>query len=267
MPRAQLNDHPMYYEVHGQGEPVLCMTGWGTYCHGAVHHLPRGLTERYQVIIFDHRGLGESGDSPNQSPTMALYAADAAALLDLLGIRRAHVVGLVGMGACIAQELALARPDLVRSLFLMGAWARVDPYFRDQLELFRFLHGEVDFFAFQRAVTLLSFDPDYYNANKERLLGPSGVWSELLDRFPAHSRLIDACLAHDTLDRLPAIAAPTLVVHAGADQVTGPRLTRPIEEAIPHARGVLLERAPHVIAGRVLKQAFCELLFDFLAVH
>ena len=53
MPIANINNHAMYYEVLGQGEPVLCMGGWGTFCHDNHEQLARGLTDRYQVIVFD----------------------------------------------------------------------------------------------------------------------------------------------------------------------------------------------------------------------
>lgn len=267
MPLAHLNGHDMYYEIHGTGAPALCMTGWGTFCHGGERHLARGLTDRYSVIVFDYRGIGDSGDDPSIPGSMRLHADDAAALLDHLGVSDVHVVGLVGMGACVGQELAITRPDLVRTLVNMGAWAEVDDFLRDQLEMLRFLHREAGFDAFQRAVSLLSFDPDYYNENKHRLLGPAGGWSDLIGRFPAHSRLIDACVAHHSLDRLAQITAPALVIHAGRDQVTGPRLTMPIEKALPRATGVMMADAAHVIAGRELRKQFCDTLLAFLEAH
>ena len=62
MPIARINDHDMYYEILGRGDPVLCMGGWGTFCHDNHGHLARGLTERHQVIVFDYRGIGDSSD-------------------------------------------------------------------------------------------------------------------------------------------------------------------------------------------------------------
>jgi pimeloyl-ACP methyl ester carboxylesterase len=265
MPIAQINGHAMYYERHGQGPPALCMGGWGTYCHGGERHLARGLTDRYEVLIFDYRGIGESGDDPAAAPVMALHAADVIGLLDHLGWRGVHFVGLVGMGACIAQEVAIRRPDLVRSMVNMGAWARCDAFLHDQLEVFRDIHRDSGFLAFQKHVCVMSFRPDYYNANRDRLLGPAGPWSELNGRYPAHARLVEACLHHDVLDRLGQIRAPTLVVHAGQDQVTGPRTTLPLEHGIPGARGVLMADVAHVVAGREEKAAFAALLLDFLA--
>lgn len=271
MPIVQVNGHDMYYEIHGpadgHGDPVICMGGWGTYCHGGERHLARGLTDRYRVLIIDYRGIGQSTDDPQRAPTMALHAADVIALLDHLGWSRVHFVGLVGMGACIAQEVAILRPDLVRSMVNMGAWAGVDAFLQGQLELFRDIHRDSGFLTFQKHVCLMSFLPDYYNANRERLLGPQGPWSELDGRYPAHERLVAACLAHDVSARLGRIRVPTLVIHSGQDQVTGPRTTLPLEQGIPGAEGVLMSDVAHVVAGREQKAAFASLLLDFLGRH
>ncbi|MGE0503354.1 MAG: alpha/beta fold hydrolase [Rhizobiaceae bacterium] len=265
MPVATINGHQMYYEVHGSGPPALCMGGWGTFCHGEERHLARGLTERYSVAIFDHRGIGESDDDLSIEPTTKLYAGDVAGLLDHLGWRDVHVIGLVGLGACIAQELALARPELVRSMVNMGTWAKPDALFTHQMEMLREVHRGLGWAAFQKLVCLWSFDETYYLENEHRILGPKGPWRELNGRLPAHERLIHSCLAHDVTERLGEIAADTLVIHCPLDQVTGPRLTKPIEEAVPNARGAVLEGAAHVVAGKEMRGRFSDLLLGFLA--
>jgi pimeloyl-ACP methyl ester carboxylesterase len=267
MPVAQLNNHEMYYEIHGQGDPAVCLGGWGTWCHGGERHLARGLTTRYRTLIIDYRGIGESGDDPAVAPTMGLHAADVIALLDHLGWRSVHFIGLVGMGACIGQEVAIRRPDLVRSLVNMGAWARADAFLADQLALFRDIHRGCGFAAFQKHVCVMSFLPEFYNANRERLLGPQGPWRELDGRYETHARLVAACIGHDTLDRLGLIRAPTLVFHAGRDQVTGPRTTLPLEHGIAGAEGVLMPDVAHVVAGREQKERFAHLLMSFLEKH
>ena len=201
MPILEINNHKMYFEVHGEGPPALCMGGWGTYCHGNERHVGSYLLENYQVIIFDHRGLGESTDNET-TPSMSLYAEDCAELLDHLNLSNVTVVGLVGMGACIGQELAINRPDLVKCLVNMNTWAKPDLLLRHQLETLREVHREMGWEAFQKLVCLWSFEENFYLENADRLLGPSGPWRELSGRFNAHARLIEACLSHDTVSRL-----------------------------------------------------------------
>ena len=47
MPSININNHEMYYEIHGEGDPAVCMGGWGTFCHGNEGLLARGLTDKY----------------------------------------------------------------------------------------------------------------------------------------------------------------------------------------------------------------------------
>lgn len=271
MPIARINGHDMYYEIHGpaqgQAQPAICMGGWGTWCHGGERHLARGLTDRCQTLIIDYRGIGQSTDDITVAPTMALHAEDVIGLLDHLGWTKVHFIGLVGMGACIGQEVAIRRPDLVRSMINMGAWARADALLADQLEIFRDIHGDSGFFAFQKHVCVMSFLPEFYNANRERLLGPQGPWNELNGRFEAHARLVAACLRHDTLDRLDRIRAPALIIHAGKDIVTSPRTTLPIAHGIPGAEEIMLADVAHVVAGREQKAEFSRILMSFLERH
>jgi len=121
MPIARINDHDMYYAVLGQGEPVLCMGGWGTFCHENHGQLARGLTDRHLVIVFDYRGIRDSDDDLSVPSTMELHANDAIGLLDHLGLGSVHLVGVVGMGACVCQEIAIRRPDLARSMLIYNA--------------------------------------------------------------------------------------------------------------------------------------------------
>lgn len=269
MPTAPLNGHAMYYELHGPVDAprALVMGGWGTWCHGDAGGLPRGLTDRYRVVIFDHRGIGESNDDAAIPASMTLYAADVAALLDHLGWRNVHIVGLVGMGACIGQELAIARPDLVRSLINSGAWAKPDPYFVDQMNMLLSLHRDLSFWRFQQETVQLSFDREFYNDNRSRLLGPEGGWKELRGNVGAHARFTQAVNTHDALDRLTLIKAPSLVIHAGRDMITPPPLSLPIERGIPGAQGLHVDAAGHVFAGREMKKILADAVMGFVAAH
>ena len=103
MPIATINDTQLYYEIHGEGEPAVCMGGWGTYCHKDGRSLARGLTDKYQVLVFDYRGVAQSKDDLNIAASMKLYADDLIALLDQLGWKKVHLIGLVGMGCGVAQ--------------------------------------------------------------------------------------------------------------------------------------------------------------------
>lgn len=253
----------IYYEVLGEGDPVLCLGGWGTFCHGESGGLPFGLTERYQTIIMDYRGIAESIDNHETPATMSMYAGDAIAVLDDLGVSNVHLLGMVGIGACICQQVAIERPDLARTLVNTGAWASVDPLLKDQLNLFLDVHREMGWAAFQRLVCTLSFEPGFYNANIHRLLGEQGPWKELRANYETHARFIEASVIYDATEQLRSVEVPALVLHAECDVVTGPRLTREIEEALPNARGITYADAAHVLAGKELRQRFSTALYEF----
>jgi pimeloyl-ACP methyl ester carboxylesterase len=267
MPIADINGHQMYYEIHGEGAPVVYIGGWDTFCHGRARYLARGLTDEYSALIVDYRGIGESTDDLSMRPSTELYADDMIELLDHLGWSDVRFVGLVGIGACIGQYVALKRPDLVRCMVNMGCWVHADACLTDQLNALGTMHEKAGFLAFQELVAVYSFRPDYYNENRDKFLGPNGVWGALNGRLEAHLRFIEACNGHDIRAHLGDIHCPTLVIHAGQDVITGPRTTLPLEEGLPNVEGVLMPEVAHVVAGREEKIAFCELLLPFLARH
>ena len=267
MPTATINNHNMYYELHGDGPPAVYVGGWDTFCHGREKFLARGMTDKYSVLLIDYRGIGESDDDLRVTPSTELHADDIIGLLDHLGMDKVYFVGLVGIGACIGQWVALKRPDLVRCMVNMGCWTYSDDCMRDQLNALGTMHEKAGFLAFQELVAVYSFRPDYYIANRHKLLGSGKVWGVLENNLTAHLRFIEACNSHDIRPYMKDISVPTLVLHAGRDVITGPRTTTPLEEGLRNAIGVTMPEVAHVVAGKEEKVLFCEILHGFLDAH
>ena len=217
----------LQYEITGEGDPLLLVMGTAGSM-GLWGELTSRLSEQYQVIAFDNRGLGgsERGDGPL---SMGSLAADASALLDALEVPRAHLVGW-SLGSAVVQEMALARPDQCATAVLYSTWARCD--------------------GFQRAV-LTALRYPYTKSDLEAALGVAGIAfsPEALDQpaFPqgdAQMQVVveqwDADLAHDTVDRLGGISAPTLVLVGEQDLLTPPWQSRKVADAIPGAEYELL---------------------------
>src|SRR5262245_40011231 len=123
MPTIRANGIDLYFETRGSGEPLLLLAGFA--CDHAIWSpLLPALAARYQVVLLDNRGVGRSS-APDSPYSILQMADDAAAVLDTIGAGQAHVAGH-SMGGQIAQELALARPDTVRSLLLLSSCARCD---------------------------------------------------------------------------------------------------------------------------------------------
>lgn len=115
MPQVRLNGFDIYYEVHGEGEPVLCIHGLGVDARGWVLQIP-ALSADHQVVVFDNRDVGRSSLASEQYTT-ADMAEDTLALANHLGLDSFHLLG-VSLGGMVAQQVALAAPERVRSLTL-----------------------------------------------------------------------------------------------------------------------------------------------------
>jgi len=115
MPKTRVNDIELYYEVRGEGTPLVLISGLG-YSLWQWHKMVPLLAEHFQVITFDNRGVGQS-DKPEGPYSAQLLAADTIGLLDALGIEKAIIAGH-SMGGFIAQAIALDYPHRVEKLIL-----------------------------------------------------------------------------------------------------------------------------------------------------
>jgi pimeloyl-ACP methyl ester carboxylesterase len=127
MAEATVNGVRLAYDVHGTGEPVVlvCGTGQGAFAWN-LSVVPSLLQAGFQVVTFDNRGMAPS-ECPEGPYSIPMMVEDTAALIEHLGFSGVRVAGY-SMGAMITQELALARPDLVRAACMIGTFGRKDAY-------------------------------------------------------------------------------------------------------------------------------------------
>lgn len=254
------------YEISGEGDPLLLIMGtsgsiplWGEL-------LPK-LAERHRVIAFDNRGLG--GSDRGEGPiTVASMAEDASALLEALEVPRAHVLGW-SLGSAVLQELALAHPEQVASGVMYATWGRCDGFQRSMLSALRLPYAVRDMEA-ALAIAGLAFSPQLLDhPDFAQLLEP------MLPAFPQGDAQMqvtteqwDADLAHDTLDRLGGITAPTLVVVGEQDLLTPPWQSRAVADAVPGARFELVT-GPGSSHGLHIERPddLVKLVVDFLQDH
>lgn len=215
------------------------------------------LSTRFRVLRYDTRGHGRSPvlDRPApSSTTIEDLADDLAGLLDVLGIQRAHVVGL-SLGGMTAQMLAVRRPDLVDHLVLMATAAHLPGDWPDRAALVqaRGMAAIVD------AVVTRWFTPAFRD---------DPAVAALKDRFTAMdpAGYAACCLAIGAMDLrplIPAVTAPTLVVMGADDPATPPAMGETIRALIPGAELAVLPRAAHILA---MEQAarVNQVLLDFL---
>jgi 3-oxoadipate enol-lactonase len=263
MTNVRVNDIDMHYVEAGTGEPVVLIMGFGGD-HTAWSFQTRAFAERYRVIAFDNRGVGQT-DTPDCPYTTRMMADDTAGLMDVLGIDRAHVIG-VSLGGMIAQELALARPERVRSLHLGCTLPRPDAYTLALNAAWREMRTSLGREAMLRALGLWLFAPVTYQERPD--LVEAVLQNSLANPYPqsltGFLRQSEAVAAHDARERLGAIRCPTLVSVAEEDILVPPRFSREIAARIP---GAALRIVPGAGHGYFLERAdaFNALCLEFLA--
>ena len=215
MPTARIGDIDVHHEVAGDGPRVLFIGGTGGDLRTKPNVFDGPLPRSFTVASFDQRGLGQTS-KPEEPATMADYAADAAGLLEHLGWSGGVAVVGVSFGGMVAQELAIARPELVSRLVLCctssgGAGGASYP-----------LHELTDRSADERrrlqlAISDVRFSEAWQDANPteaarllERMRATDGAPPDPVAAAGAR-RQLEARAGHDTWDRLGSIVAPTLV--------------------------------------------------------
>ncbi len=247
MPNCQLTNANLFYAERGlgdQGEPLLFLNGLSgdhLYWGGQLRY----FSKRFRCLAVDNRDVGQSSYA-DASYTGRDLANDVAEFLERLEAKPAHVVGL-SMGGMIAQQLALSRPELIKSLVLVNTLARADDWFKGTINAFGLIRRQVGtttgFFA-----AILSWWVSH------RFLEESERTSWLLwlmqqnphdQRLEGFLRQLEVLAGHDVFDRLSEIRCPTLIVAGEDDCVSPARYSRQMKERLPHAELVVLPGVGH----------------------
>lgn len=252
----------IYYEEAGAGDPLLMVMGLGTDHLGWFLQVPE-FSKHFRVVTFDNRDVGQSkqADGPYEVADMA---QDALGLADHLGLETFHLLGM-SMGGTIAQEMALAAPERIRTLTLVvtygggGRWgherARLwgrEMTSREQLiEWLLLFSMSEQFFENEEAVAY---------AHQVMLSNPHPQTIE------AFRRQLDASSRHETRDRLPSLEMPVHVIGAERDTLVPVWKSKEIARLIPHADYSEMDGAPHAL-NMERAQEFNELVLGWLRAN
>lgn len=212
---ANINGANLYYEVHGDAEPLLMIQG----CGGEIsnwQNVIEPLSQNFKLILFDNRGMGRSEVTPGDYTTKNL-AADAVGLLEHLQIERAHVLGW-SMGGMIAQEIALAYPEKVNKLVLSATAAKFSAKSSYKFRAFIELLKRKEFEALvDWQMSLVFSEQTFANPEATAFTRNAFLNSPYPMRAEGLSSQVAALTAHDRRGQLREIKAATLISGAEED--------------------------------------------------
>lgn len=244
MPKVKANGITLNYDQQGSGEPLILIPYLSADNACYAFQVPE-YAKHFTCIAVDLRGAGES-DKPEGEYTTELYADDIAALMQELGIARAHVMGL-SLGAAIGMWLAAKHPDKVKALAVHSGWHKTDPYIRTVLEDWKVAANAIGSVPDMVVQTMFPwcFTPDLY-ANKYEFVETCAgfVRSRPPMSVDGYVKQANAVIGHDVESRLSQITAPTQITFGRHDQITSLRFAEPLS-AIKNSELVVFETSSH----------------------
>ena len=248
MPHAPVNGIELYYEEHGTGTPLVLVHGFSGSGHVWEPMIP-AFADRYRVIVVDLRGHGRSTGAP-ETIHHSNFAADLVAMLDHLGIDRAHFVGHSSGGMCLLF-VGIEQPGRVRTLSLVNATYTFD---------------EVAKAHMRRVVEEFSIEPEAIALSRQ-VHGPyhgDDYWQVLREAFRQFT-LDPNELPFEPAD-LAAITRPVLVFHGDRDPFFPVNIPVTMYLAMPNAELCILPHTEHGVPGEE-PELFLTITKRFLERH
>ncbi len=244
MPYADVNGVRLFHTEQGDGEPLLCVMGLASDSQGWGLQM-EALSESFRVIVFDNRDVGRSTQC-EADYDIADLADDAIALADHLGLDRFHLLG-ISLGSCVAQRVALAIGERIRTLTLAATWAGTAPAFSEMRA--RVWEREV-----RRSTTeewleemmLLTLSENVF-ANQE---GVDTMKRMALENPHPQStdgliRQIRSMARHDVRDRLTELRMPVHVIAGDRDILIPPWKSEEVAEHVEDSTLTILRGIGH----------------------
>ena len=266
VPVVQANGIDIYYEVQGEGEPLVLIpylaADQACYAFQVAEY-----AKHFTCFTVDLRGAGRSA-KPEGAYTTELLAADVAGFMQAAGLDRAHISGL-SLGAATGMWLAAKYPARVKSVSLHSAWPATDPFLKVVVAGWQVMAqglGSVTDMVIQ-GIFPWCFTPELYAARPEYIDSLAEfVRGRPMPPVDAFLRQSQAVLAHDARAVLGSIQAPVLITFGQHDMVTSTRFAGPLTQAIPHAELTVFEDCAHAPIYQSVEE-FNQRTLDFLQRH
>lgn len=265
MPKIAVNDISMYYEVHGQGEPIVFVAGFSVD-HLLWEETAKRFSDKYQVILLDNRGAGQT-DVPQSAYSIEQMAEDVAELCRKLKISRAHFVGN-SMGGYIVQQLAHRHPSLFKSVVIANsAMATHSPfhfYVAAQLELLK-ANAPIEAIIKASCAWVYSYDflsqPGIFDVLTQFVL--SNPYPFTVTGYEGQYAALEAFDSHEWAKE---INVPALVIGSEQDLVLNASLAEALAKEIPGATYHCFKKTGH-LPHIEQPEEFATLLHGFFEKH
>jgi pimeloyl-ACP methyl ester carboxylesterase len=246
MALAKAGKIELSYDRAGDGPPLLLIMGMSGTKHHWGESLIQELQHDFDTIVYDHRDAGDSTRT-GRPFTIADLAEDAAGLLTALEVDSAHVMG-ISMGGMIAQELALAHADCMRSLTLGCTYCGGEGSMLASEGVMRKLAEAMSSGDRERAIRAsweVNVSPGFA-ADEDAWVRFRAIGMRYGLPVEVIMRQMQAIAGHDTSARLPQVYTPTLVVHGTLDQLLPVQNGHMIAGLIPDSRLEIFEGVGHM---------------------
>ena len=245
MPQIEVNDTQLYYEIHGPEDKDVIVLSNGVLMSTASWALQvPTLSKYFRVLTYDCRGMWQSAH-PSGPYTMRQHAEDLAALLDTLGIEKAHIAG-ISYGSEVSMTFALHYPEKTQSLIVADGVSYIGRLLRAQCDTWIAAAEKKDAKLLLQVTTPFNFSEDWIIKN-EKLIESLEAKYEVLD-FEAFLELMKCFYNLNITDELENIQAPTLVIVAEGDLLKTRSYSDLIAEKIPNAELVVVPGSGHALS-------------------
>jgi len=248
MPYANINKSSLYYEIHGDGFPLILIQGLGANIYWWGEGLINEISKFFKVIVFDNRGTGR-GEAIDRDFTINDLAGDLAGLMDELDIQRAHVLG-ISMGGMIAQAFVLKYPERVDKLVLCSTNCGGSEAVHCVPEIMKILtrprKGRSEEDIVQDLIPVI-FSEDFVRKNPQLIHLIVKIFSKYPVPENIFKRQLNAIKGFNSCGMLKNISSATLILHGEKDILIPPQNGKILADKIPGARLKLFANSAHAL--------------------
>ncbi|MFX1498818.1 MAG: alpha/beta fold hydrolase [Promethearchaeota archaeon] len=251
MTKIKVNDINIYYELHGDGFPLIFIMGQsGTVSHFKnsilFNDFEKYLFKKFKTLLFDNRGIGQTDDVDKQY-TIKTLADDVAGLIDALNLRKVNILGF-SMGGMIAQELIINYPEKIEKCVIGSTHCGRPKCIMPSRETFSgpppFQEGVTPEELIKYQIPLV-YTEDYINSNPKII--DYIIQNRISHPVPlkVYQKQINAVLRFKSYKNLPTVQVPILILHGKDDLLVPPQNAEILADLIPEAKLKIFENSGH----------------------